>query len=43
MESSEFGEGLLALGALDRRGAGVGSAVLGVVGGAEVSAVRFVR
>ena len=27
----------------DRRGAGVGSAVLGVAGGAGVSAVRLVR
>ena len=43
MESSELGEGLRAFGALDRRGAGVGSAVLGVAVGAEASALRLVR
>ena len=43
VESSEFGEWLLALGAFDRRGAGVGSAVLGVAGGGGLSALVLMR
>ena len=43
MESSEFGEWLLGFGAFERRVAGVGSAVLGVAGGAGGSAVMLVR
>ena len=43
MESSEFGEWLLALGALERRAAGVGPAVLGVAGGAGASALGLMR
>ena len=43
MESSEFGEWLLARGTLGRRSAGLGPAALGAAGGAGVLALVFFR